>query len=218
MIATPSRKFLLSSLFALALSPLSFMAMAAPGDDHSMPGHGKPPMHPMHFEAMAEKWELNDDELEALREVHDDYREQQKALREEHHQAMADILGEERIEEMTAQKRDRRHERSQARHEAIQERLDTLYASWNLDDQEKQALADAHTYMRDRISELRDQEFDSREEKRDAWLEIRDEHRDALAEVLNEDQIDVLKMVMKPGHHGGKPHGKPHHGDQATDA
>lgn len=204
------RKFWMPTLLALAIAPLSFIATAAPGDEKSQGNDAHKP-HEQRFEAMADQWDLSEEERNALHDARQDYRDQREALREDYRQTMIDILGEERVDEMHDHKRDIHEKRHKAHRDFMQQRLDALYDSWELSEDDRQALDDAHEAMRERARELHDQAFDNREDKHDAWLAIRDEHRDALADVLNDTQLEALKVIMKPPHGKGPHGGKPHH-------
>ncbi|MFC3284995.1 hypothetical protein [Litchfieldella rifensis] len=215
MIRLTTRKLLMPALLAIAIAPLSLAASAAPGDESRHPWNER---HQEQRQALYERAGIDEATRAALEEAHAEHREAQRELREQHHERVNDILGEEQHEALKAAMREMHEERHAERRQAMQERLDALIDSWGLDEAERQALHDAREAMMADARELRDQEFDNREDRRAAWLEIRDEHRAALAEILTDEQLAELREIMKSphAHHKGH-HQEPHGGHHAPE-
>lgn len=100
--------------------------------------------------------------------------------------------------------------------------MEKILASWNLSDEQKQQLDELQQQRMESRKQLKDQDFDSRQERHDAMEAQRDEHAAALAEILDENQMKVMHAywdAAKPMHgkHDGKRDGKAEHqkGDQA---
>ncbi|WP_458526110.1 hypothetical protein [Onishia taeanensis] len=202
------RHLLAISLISSIALPLAATA-ASPADAH-------PPQdqHPgQHMEQMA-ALNLSDDQRDALTKAHQSFREERQALREQQRGAIDEILTEEQRARLDAAREARhdgkqRHEQRQAR---MQERLDALYASWSLSDDDRATLSDAHQTLMDQRRALHQEAFDSREDRQAAVEALRAEHEQALAEVLNEEQRHALAVLMAPHHHK---HPRGHHGHQA---
>lgn len=213
MIRLTTRKLLMPALLAVAIAPLALAAAAGDG-----PRHFGSERHQEQRQALYERAGIDEATRTALEEAHAEHREAQRELREQHHERMNDILGAEQREALRAAMHEMHEERHTERRQAMQKRLDALIDNWGLDEDDRQALQDAREAMMADARELRDQEFESREDRHAAWLEIRDEHRAALAEILTDEQLAELRETMKPphahrkGHHKG-PHGG-HHGPE----
>lgn len=221
MIRLTTRKLLMPALLAVAISPLSLAAIAAPDEG---PRHPWSERHQEQRQALYDRAGLDGATRTALEEAHAEHREAQHQLREQHRERMNDILSEEQQQALHTAKREMHEERHAERRQAMQERLDALIDDWGLNEAERQALHDAREAMMVDARELHEQEFDSREDKRAAWLELRDEHRAALSEILSDEQMAELRDTMRPHHghprmgHHGMPHDKHGPGQHDDDA
>ena len=108
-----TRTLLAPALLAVAIAPLALSASAAPGGEDGKQGWSKE--HRQQHEQrratlqqrlaeLVDSWELSEADREALREgdvgSRQERREAVRELREEHHEALAEILSDEQIEEM----------------------------------------------------------------------------------------------------------------------
>ncbi|GGX86023.1 hypothetical protein GCM10007160_11550 [Litchfieldella qijiaojingensis] len=217
MIRLITRKLLMPALLAAAIAPLTLAAIASPGEG---PHHPWSERHQEHRQALYERAGLDAETRAALDEAHREHREAMHELQHQHREQMAEILDDEQHEALRAAMREMHEEHHAERRQAMQERLNVLIDGWGLSEDERQALLDAREAMMSDARELRNQEFDSREDRRAAWLELRDEHRAALSEILSDEQMAELRDIMKPHHghhkgHHGMPHGK--HGSSHQD-
>ena len=74
----------------LSLSSITY----ASGSDHSYKGHdGK-----SYIDKIVKKLELNQDQQSAVKQLHEQYRAEKKALREKHHQDMSEVLNAKQME------------------------------------------------------------------------------------------------------------------------
>ncbi|SDL36213.1 hypothetical protein SAMN05192555_10422 [Franzmannia pantelleriensis] len=227
MMRMTVRKSLMPALMALAIAPLSLAASAGSHSDDAIKGERYQHKHAEHLDAMQEHLGFDDDtraELEAahaeLRDAHrelkahefasrDERHEAYHELHEQHRAALDEILTDEQREELRSAMREKMQEHHAERRKAMQERLTALVDSWELSDDEREALTEVRESLYADMRELREQAFDSREERRDAYRALRDEHHAALAELLDEQQLEELKATMQPK---GRKHGHRHHG------
>lgn len=203
--------------------------------------------------ALFDSWNLDDDQRSALKDSFNamrdemtslkdqdfDSREARKAafddLRKTQHERLAKVLSEDQIKVLDLMhQRDKRGPKMADRQQ--REGMKALLASWNLSDDQMQALKEVRKEMRDEMhdsmKEMHDdmreamQDADSREERiaarqemrkemKEQRLELRQEGREKLADVLSAEQLDALEAFMANGmrHHAGKPHGGMKGGD-----
>lgn len=199
------RQLVACSLISSLALPLTAMA--------GMPSHAPQGMglHQGPHLAMMAALDLTDEQRNALQETRQTFREEHQALREQERTAIADILTEEQRASLAAARERHQgaahHVERQARQ---QERLDALFDSWSLSDEDRTKLNDAHQALMDKRRALQDTTFDSPEEKHTAVEALRQEHQAALAKVLNEAQRHALFVFMMPKHdtHSPGPHGR----------
>ena len=231
MIRMNVRKALMPALLALTIAPLSLAASAGSHGDDAIKGERYQHKHAEHLDAMQERLGFDDDtraELEAahaeLRDAHrelkahefasrDERHEAYHELHEQHRAALDEILTDEQREELRSVMHEKMQEHHAERREAMEQRLTALVDSWELSDAERDTLTEVRENLYRDMRELREQEFDSREERRDAYNALRDEHHAALAEILDERQLEELKAAMQPTggprHHGKRGHHHP---------
>lgn len=226
MIHFIARKALMPTLLALAIAPLS---LAASADTDKAERHQQ--RHVERLDTLQERLGFDDAtraELEAahqeIRDAHlelkeqdfdsrDERREAYRELHQQHRAALDEILTEEQREELRSAMREQHEERHAERRETMQERLTALVDSWDLSDEEREALTEIRESLYQDMRELRDQEFDDRDERHAAFRELRDEHHAALSEILSDEQLEELKAAIQPkrgDHHGKRDHH--HHG------
>ena len=197
--------------------------------------------------ALFDSWDLDDDQrsalkdsfksmrddMESLKEKDFDSREARKAafeeLRKTQHDRLAKVLSEDQIKVLDLMhQRDKRGPKMADRQQ--REGMKALLASWNLSDDQMQALKEVRKEMRDEMhdsmkemnDDMRDamQDADTRQERvaarqemrkemKEQRLELREEGREKLADVLSAEQLDALEAFMANGmrHHAGKHHG-----------
>ncbi len=203
-----TRTLLMPALLAVAIAPLSLAATAGQGDKDWSEQRL----------ALFERAGLDEETRSALEEAHTEHHQALRELHRQHRERMDQLLGEEEREALQEAKREMRQEqrgehRGQGYH-SMPQRLSTLVDSWELSDEEREALTELRQSLYADMQELRGQPFESREERREAWQALRDEHQDALGELLSEEQIEAMKAMMQP--RGYKGHGK-RYGDEAND-
>lgn len=214
MLRLKSSTLLLAGLLSAAVIPL---ASAAPDAHPDAAEHGKPRFaekiaehRAERLDALFDSWGLDDASRDAFKQAQQEYREQRQALRQGHRERIGEILDQDQIEALQAMMRPVHS--SPGKHRSKQhgpgeqgmhadERIDALFTSWELSDDERATLASAHEQFMTQARELHDQQFDSRDTRRDAWKSLRDEHRQALNEVLSDEQVTVLEHFMAPRHH-----------------
>lgn len=197
--------------------------------------------------ALFDSWDLDDDQRSALKDsfksMRDDMaslkekdfdsREARKAaveeLRKTQHDRLAKVLSEDQIKVLDLMhQRDKRGPKMADRQQ--REGMKALLASWNLSDDQMQALKEVRKEMRDEMhdsmkemhDDMRDamQDADTKQERvaarqemrkemKEQRLELREEGREKLADVLSAEQLDALEAFMANGmrHHAGKHHG-----------
>ncbi|EWH03694.1 hypothetical protein [Halomonas sp. BC04] len=203
-----TRTLLMPALLAVAIAPLSLAATAGQGDKDWSEQR----------QALFERAGLDEETRSALEEAHAEHHQALRELHQQHRERMDQLLDEEEREALREAKREMRQAqrgeyRGQGYH-SMPQRLGTLVDSWELSDEEREALTELRHSLYADMQELRGQSFESREERREAWQALRDEHQDALGELLSEEQIEAIKAMMQP--RGYKGHGK-RHGDKAND-
>ncbi|WP_136253262.1 hypothetical protein [Onishia niordana] len=196
------------------ISSLILPMTAAAGMQSDARQSGGPHQGPR-LEMMAEL-DLTEEQRQALKEAHERFQEERQALRAEQGAAIDEILTEEQRTRLeTAREAHHNGGQHKMRHpqrqEHQQEKLEALFDSWSLSDEERTSLHEAHQALINKRRALHDETFDSRDDKRAAIEALRQEHDAALAEVLTEEQRHALSLVMMP-HRGQHPHG--HHGDK----
>ena len=107
------RQLFAPALLAIAIAPLAITAQADSHGDHE----GKGPDHELMVERMEERRqevyqraEISEEKQAELNEAHAEHREAMHALREEHHERMADILSDEEQEALRSAMHDVREE------------------------------------------------------------------------------------------------------------
>lgn len=197
--------------------------------------------------ALFDSWDLDDDQrsalkdsfksmrddMESLKKTDFDSREARKAafedLRKTQHDRLAKVLDADQIKVLDLMhQRDKRGPKMADRQQ--QEGMKALLASWNLSDDQMQALKEVRKEMRDEMhdsmkemhDDMRDamQDADTKQERvaarqemrkemKEQRLELREEGREKLADVLSAEQLDALEAFMANGmrHHVGKHHG-----------
>ncbi|TKD63208.1 hypothetical protein FBG13_09925 [Cobetia marina] len=200
--------------------------------------------------ALFDSWNLDDDQraslkdsfdamrddMKSLKETAFDSREARKAafkeLRETQHERLAKVLNDDQIKVLDMMhQRDKRGPKM-AEHQQ-REGMKALLASWNLSDDQMQALKEVRKEMRDEMhdsmkemhDDMRDamKDADTRQERvaarqemrkemKEQRLELRQEGREKLAVVLSAEQLDALEAFMANGMRHGGPHGGPQEG------
>lgn len=88
-------KYLLIAAMTLSLSGLAY------ADGHGHKGHdGK-----SYMDKMVKKLELNEEQQSAVKQLHEQYRAEKKALREQHHQDMSEVLNAAQMEKYLKMKK-----------------------------------------------------------------------------------------------------------------
>lgn len=219
MKASLSHKLLLPALLAVAIAPLALSATA--GDKDAKGWHEqRQAQFQAHRQALFERAGLDDETRSALEDAHAEHHEAMRELHDQHRQRLDEILDDDQREALKAAKREMRQEQRGAyradRRGSLQQRLTALVDSWELSDEEREALRETREALYADMAELRGQSFDSRDERREAWLGLRDTHREALAELLTDEQIAALEAAMpsrgykgqgKAPYRGGQPQG-----------
>ena len=107
------RQLLAPALLAIAIAPLAITAQAGNHGDHE----GTGPDHERMVERMEERRqavyqraEISEEKQAELNEAHAEHREAMHALREEHHERIADILSDEEQEALRSAMHDVREE------------------------------------------------------------------------------------------------------------
>ncbi|WP_164850256.1 Spy/CpxP family protein refolding chaperone [Cobetia sp. ICG0124] len=168
------------------------------------------------------------DDMKSLKETDFDSREARKAafkeLRETQHERLAKVLNDDQIKVLDMMhQRDKRGPKMAERQQ--REGMKALLASWNLSDDQMQALKEVRKEMRDEMhdsmKEMHDDMQDAmkdadtrqervaarqemRKEMKEQRLELRQEGREKLADVLSAEQLDALEAFMANGMRHGE--------------
>lgn len=95
-------KYFLIVVMALSLSGITY------ADGHSDKGHdGK-----SYMDKVSKKLELNEDQELAIQRLHEQYRADKQALREQHHQDMSEVLNAKQMERYLKMKKKRNHNKA----------------------------------------------------------------------------------------------------------
>ncbi|MGO2415972.1 Spy/CpxP family protein refolding chaperone [Cobetia crustatorum] len=203
--------------------------------------------------ALFDSWNLDDsqrdslkdsftsmrEDMKALKDTDFDSREARKAafktLRDTQHERLSKVLNDDQIKVLDLMhQRDKRGPKMAERQQ--KEGMKALLASWNLSDEQQQALKDIRDEMRDDMRDsMKQARADMQEAKqagevaegrkaqhekmREAGLELRKEGRDKLADVLSSEQLDALEAFMDNGmrHHAGQKHSNGGHATQSVE-
>ena len=189
------RHLLAISLISAIALPMSAAAMSPPAAHEGGPHQG-PRLQ------MLATLDLTEEQRAALAEARQSFRDEHRALHEQERGAIDEILTEQQRTRLAAAREARdddkpRHEQRQARR---QERLDALYASWSLSDDERATLSEARQTLKTQMRALHDETLESREDRHAAVEALRAEHAAALAEVLTTEQRHALAVLMAPRH------------------
>ncbi|MCG6658166.1 hypothetical protein HOP52_10410 [Halomonas campisalis] len=201
-----SRKLLMPALLAVAIAPLALSATAGEKDDKGW-HEQRQERFEAHREALFERAGLDEATRSALEEAHAEHHEALRELHDQHRQRMDEILDDDQRQALRAAKQELHQEKRSAygakQRGSLQQRLTALVDSWELSDEEREALRETREALYADMAELRGQSFDSRDERREAWQALRDEHHAALAELLTEEQIGALEAAMPSRGHKG---------------
>nr|WP_298249178.1 hypothetical protein [uncultured Halomonas sp.] len=214
-----SRKIFAPALLAMAIAPLALQAVAAPDDGEcaeNRPHHQEisPQHHAEKRAALYERAGLDAETREALDNAYREHGEAMMELRDEHRERLDTLLSDDQqaaLDEARHAMGERHHS---GRHphpaEDLQQRMTEMVDGWDLSDEDREALGDLRREHYAGMAELRDRDFDSREERREAHQALRDEHREALGELLSEEQIEEMQRVARQafdrdGGHGHRP-------------
>lgn len=214
-----SHKIFAPALLAMAIAPLALQAVAAPGDSEraeNRPHHqeARAERHAEKRAAIYERAGLDAETREALDNAYHEHFEAMIELRDEHRERLDELLSDDQqasLEEARREMREAHHVEKRQRHAgALQQRMTEMVDGWGLSDEDREALGDLRREHYADMAELRDRDFDSREERREAHQALRDEHREALGELLSEEQIEEMQRVVRQafdrdGGHGHRP-------------
>lgn len=211
------RTLLTPALLAVAIAPLALSASAAPGGEGKQQGWSEEhrQQHEQRRQALFERAGIDEETRQALEEARSEHYEAVRELREEHRQRVDEILGEGQREALEAARQEIREEQRAEHREAMQQRLTELVDSWELSDEEREALREAREAIYADMQALRERDFDSRQERHEAMRELREEHHEALAEILSDEQIEEMRSVLS--RHGKRGDGRKDKGDGAAD-
>ncbi|GAB2802620.1 hypothetical protein GCM10027040_33350 [Halomonas shantousis] len=190
------------------------------------------------LDTLLQSWELSEQARNAIDQANTDFRDKASALetqqfvsrdarheawqqlRQAHRAALAEVLDEQQLKALDAYLRlgaPHPGKGPQTAHAAShRELMQALFDSWQLNEDDRQALAQARETLRDDLASLKSRDFDNRDERHAAVKEIREAMHARLAELLSDEQIRVLDLMRQQGrpglHHG------PRHADQRREA
>ncbi|MEQ5802879.1 hypothetical protein [Halomonas sp. H10-9-1] len=221
-----SRRILAPALLAIAIAPLALQATAAPGDNERAGQRqqwqeARAEHHAERRAALFERADLDAETREALENAYHEHREAMAELRETHRDHVAELLSDDQQAALDEARREMREEyrNTQRPHraKALQQHMTEMVDGWDLSAEEREALRELRQSHYADMTELRNRDFDSREERREAYQALRDEHREALAEVLSVEQIEEMERIAREayGQRGG--HGDDRRGGRGGD-
>ncbi|NWN82283.1 MAG: hypothetical protein HLX48_04680 [Halomonas sp.] len=201
-----SRKILAPALLAMAIAPLALQATAAPGDGERAENRqqwqeARAERHAEKRAALYERAGLDAETREALDNAYRKHGEAMMELRDEHRERVDELLSDDQQAALDEARREMhetyRTEKHQRHAGALQKRMIEMVDGWDLSDEDREALGDLRREHYADMAELRDRDFDSREERREAHQALRDEHQEALGELLSEEQIEEMQQVAR---------------------
>ncbi|MHB0775828.1 hypothetical protein [Halomonas sp. WWR20] len=240
MIRIAKANLLSSALLSVVLAPLALSSVfASPGTGSSqVPGNGHGEPRTQRLDTLLQSWKLSEQERNAIDQANTDFRDKASTLktrqfdsrdarheawqqlRQAHRAALAEVLDEQQLKALDAYLRlgtPHPGKGSQTTHAAPhRELMEALFDSWQLSDDDRQALEQARETLRDDLAALKSRNFDNRDERHAALKDVREAMHARLAEILSDDQIRVLDLMRQQGRPG--PHHGPRHADQRREA